>query len=309
MPAPVRHARRTLLSGGMLACLLAGAIASTTSCTRRALEVARPGTTADADVDVNGVTRAYRIHLPASYDSSRPVPLVIMLHGHGGHAATFEESTGMSEKADHEGFIVLYPQALGSPSAWHSAIDGPATRGDIAFVRTLLDTTARRYNVDGRRIYVAGHSNGGFMTYRIASVLSRRVAAIGVVAGSIGLVTDAGDTIRIATPNAPVAVVHLHGLADRSVPYAGGPESDGPDHVIAVENTIGFWTAADSAPPSPPPIPSPTATSCTRATPRVRARRRSSCTPSGAAVTPGSATNRRGGASTPRSRTASTPPT
>ena len=200
---------------------------------------------------VAGVQRKYLLHIPAGYDTIRRAPLVIVLHGHGESAENFEKYTGMSVKADQEGFIAVYPQALGDPSDWHTAIDGPRKRDDIEFVRRLISLLERRYRIDHRRIYAAGHSNGGIMTYRLASTLSDRIAAIGVTAGSIGMVDSLGDTLRIAPPPHPVSVIHFHGLADPSVPYRGGPESDGPDNIVSVRNTISFWTSADHCPATP----------------------------------------------------------
>lgn len=221
------------------------------ACTRNRVDSGPQGVTTVQHMRVAGALRTYRLHLPAHFDSSRRVPLVIVLHGHGESAENFERYTGMSEKADAEGFIAVYPQALGDPSEWHTAIDGSDKRDDIRFVRDIINLLSRTYPIDQRRIYAAGHSNGGFMTYRLASALSNRLAAVGVTAGSIGMVDDRGDTVRVAPPRFPVAVIHFHGGADPSVPYNGGPEDDGPDNIISVRNTIRFWTGADRCPALP----------------------------------------------------------
>jgi len=210
------------------------------------------GVTHEQHIVIDGVQRIYRLHLPAHFDSiRRAIPLVFVLHGHGDNAEDFESSTGMSDKADAEGFITVYPQAQGDPSDWHTAIDGSSKRDDVDFIRTLIRTLSHRYHIDQRRIYAAGHSNGGFMTYRLASLLSDKLAAVGVTAGSIGMIDAAGDTVRIAPPPHPVAIIHFHGMKDESVPYFGGPESDGPDNILAVEHTIRFWTRANHCPARP----------------------------------------------------------
>jgi polyhydroxybutyrate depolymerase len=214
-------------------------------CTRNTINAGPEGATTRYTMRVAGVTRTYLVHIPAHYDTIRRAPLVIVLHGHGESAENFEKYTGMRDKADAEGFIAVYPQALGDPSDWHTAIDGPSKRDDIRFVRNIIDLLERRFRIDKRRIFAAGHSNGGIMTYRLASALSDRIAAIGVTAGSIGMIEDNGDTVRIAPPSHPVSVIHFHGLADPSVPYLGGAESDGPDNIISVSNTIAFWLNAD----------------------------------------------------------------
>ena len=199
----------------------------------------------DEGLPVGHEKRTYILHVPAAYHRDSPVPLVILLHGHGSRAETFERLTGMSDMADQKGFIVAYPQALGSPSVWHSGVDGSARIDDVAFIRTLIQTLREKYNIDPDRIYVGGHSNGAFMAYRVGAALSATVAAVGISAGSIGRVTSRGDTVRIQTPDNPVSVVAFHGLADNSVPYFGGKEADGPSRIITVPNSMRLWVTAD----------------------------------------------------------------
>lgn len=196
-------------------------------------------------VPVGAQARTYILHVPRGIGADDHPALVVMLHGHGARAESFERSTGMSRKADREKFIVVYPQALGSPSVWHSAIDGSHRIDDVAFIQTLIDSLVSRYHVDPHRVYVAGHSNGAFMAYRVGAALSSRVAALGISAGSIGRITARGDTLRIRTPDVPVAVIAFHGKADRSVPYDGGPETDGPRHIVPTEASIRFWVTSD----------------------------------------------------------------
>ncbi|HEV2642259.1 MAG TPA: PHB depolymerase family esterase, partial [Candidatus Elarobacter sp.] len=196
-------------------------------------------------ISVGTQPREFILHVPSSYHADHATSLVILLHGRGARAASFERSTGMSRKADREGFIVAYPQALGSPSLWHTAVDGSPRVDDVAFIRTIIDSVSKQYAIDPARIYVAGHSNGAFMAYRIGSALSARVAAIGISAGSIGRITRTGDTLRIREPVTPVSVIAFHGKADRSVPYDGGPESDGPRRIVPTPQSVDFWVNSD----------------------------------------------------------------
>ncbi|MDQ2890107.1 MAG: hypothetical protein M3R65_06070 [Gemmatimonadota bacterium] len=190
--------------------------------------------------------RTYILHVPKSYHRDSPAPLVVLLHGHGSRAETFEGLTGMSEKADKNGFVVAYPQALGSPSVWHSGVDGSVRVDDVAFIRTVIESIRSRYNIDPDRIYVGGHSNGAFMAYRIGAILSSTVAAIGISAGSIGRINARGDTVRIDAPRYPVSVIAFHGKADNMVPYDGGKETDGPRRIVPVEQSIKLWVTADN---------------------------------------------------------------
>jgi polyhydroxybutyrate depolymerase len=210
-----------------------------------------PARSRDVELKVGREQRDYILHVPRSYDRGTAAPLVVLLHGHGSRAQTFERLTGMSGKADHNGFIVAYPQALGSPSVWHSGVDGSARIDDVAFIRTLIDSIRAAYNIDPDRIYVAGHSNGAFMAYRVGVVLSSTVAAIGISAGSIGRITSRGDTVRVQAPPQPVSLIAFHGLADNMVPYDGGAETDGPRRIVSAPASIRFWAIADGCSMAP----------------------------------------------------------
>ena len=64
-------------------------------------------------VSVAGVTRNYLLHVPASYRRDTPAPVVMLLHGGGGSAATIGAATGgFSALADRNGFIAVYPDSV-----------------------------------------------------------------------------------------------------------------------------------------------------------------------------------------------------
>jgi polyhydroxybutyrate depolymerase len=87
---------------------------------------------------------------------------------------------------------------------------------DVGYLDAVLDDLALHYRVDPKRVYVVGHSNGGFMAYRYACERAERVAAIVSLAG-------AGPAdVTLCQPREPVAVLQIHGDGDEIVPYAGG---------------------------------------------------------------------------------------
>ena len=176
-----------------------------------------PGT-AERSIVVNGATRTFSVHLPPTYHRRRgPLPLLVLLHGHGSSGIKIERSTGMSYKADDERFIAVYPDGRGKPRGWQVFDDSSGRNDDVAFISQLIDTLKKLYAVDEKRIYIAGHSNGGMMAYRLGVDLADEIAGIGVSAGLLGK-SFAGDN-----PGArPVTLVAFHGKADRTVPYDGG---------------------------------------------------------------------------------------
>jgi len=140
---------------------------------------------------LKGTERTYRVHLPPSLKRVDKPPLLIVLHGGGGSGKQMERMTlgKFNTLADREGFIVVYPDALGRH--WN---DGRGLRryfsqregvDDVGFIAALIDHFLRELNVDRKRIYVAGMSNGAMMCCRLASELSERVAAVAAVAGAM----------------------------------------------------------------------------------------------------------------------------
>ena len=90
------------------------------------------------------------------------------------------------------------------------------------------------HHVDSKRIFVLGHSNGGFMAHRLACDLSPRVAAIVSLAGAVW-----NDPAR-CQPVTPVAILEVHGDADQTILYDGGTSSSGSPYPSA-HTTVATW--------------------------------------------------------------------
>jgi poly(3-hydroxybutyrate) depolymerase len=92
-----------------------------------------------------GRKRDYNLHIPPGYDGSKPMPLVVVMHGWGQDAERIAEVSGMSEKADREGFIVAYPNAtkwfgVNGLRAWDvdNGITPPGTDSDdVDFISNM----------------------------------------------------------------------------------------------------------------------------------------------------------------------------
>ncbi|HET8630664.1 MAG TPA: PHB depolymerase family esterase [Thermomicrobiales bacterium] len=183
-----------------------------------------PGTSGDLDVAVDPARsrgrreRPYRVHVPTTYQSARPLPAVLVFHGHGGTAAAMEETTGFSRLADREDFLAVYLQAL--PDAhgypfWDSAERGDFGVDDLQYVTNVLDAMQRTWCVAPRQIYATGFSNGGGMVGLLACRMANRFAAFAPVSGSFP------DAPGGCHPARPAPILDIHGTADRIVPYDG----------------------------------------------------------------------------------------
>ena len=201
---------------------------------------------------VGSLDRSYLLHLPPDYDGRQPRPLVLAFHGGGVNAETMVYFTGLSEKADEAGFIVVYPNGTGRvPRArtWnagkccghalHHGVD------DIAFIRALLDELDRTLAIDTQRVYATGMSNGAMISYRAAAELADRFAAIAPVGGPMA--------IDHCQPSRPVPVIHFHGTKDEFTPYYGGkgPRSQSQTEFHSVDYTIRAWVEANGCPAEP----------------------------------------------------------
>ena len=172
-------------------------------------------------VKIKGADRNYTVHVPPSYNGQTPMPLVIALHGHAQSGQIIAESTKLNELADKEGFIAVYPDATtwAGEEAWRAwdtdngLIPPGKDADDVSFLRTIIDKAESDYKIDPNRIYMAGLSNGGMMSFRAAGELSDKIAAIAVVSGAMSGIEPA--------PRHQISVLNIHGTADRIVPYDG----------------------------------------------------------------------------------------
>ena len=169
---------------------------------------------------VDGVERSYRVHVPASLDDDPA--LVVMLHGGFGSGAQAQRAYGWDGIADERGIVVAYPD--GVSRTWNAGdCCGPAARDgveDVAFLTALVAHLQSEFDIPPTRTFGTGMSNGAMMTYRVACE-TELFAAIAPVAGTV--VTSCPEPRGIP-------VMHVHGMLDSTVPFAGGP-GDGPGRV------------------------------------------------------------------------------
>lgn len=167
--------------------------------------------------------RPYPFKVPSGYDASKPTPLVIVLHGYTSDGANQEAYFQFAPLADRRTFLYAYPDGTKSSKGsrfWNASdaccnFDGSAV-DDVAYLAALIDDVSAKYNVDPKRVFVVGHSNGGFMAHRLACDLAPKIAAVAALAGDVWL--DASK----CTPASPVAVLQVHGDADAAISYQGG---------------------------------------------------------------------------------------
>ncbi|MBX3129601.1 MAG: hypothetical protein KF718_22990 [Polyangiaceae bacterium] len=191
----------------------------------------KPPGTSTFNVTSSGTGRSARLVIPASYDATKTVPLVLVLHGYTETAQQIETISKMTPVAEQYGFVVAYPSGISN--AWNAGkCCGSASllnRPDVKFLSDLIDALGQELCIDPKRIYAAGFSNGAMLSNRLGCELSGRFAAIAPVAGPIA--------IDGCSPTRAMPIIQFHGTSDGVVPYNGG----GLGGAISLPANTDFW--------------------------------------------------------------------
>ncbi len=195
---------------------------------------------------VIGGDRPVKMHVSSKYDAAKPAPLLILLHGYGA-SGTVQEDLYFKLKAQADARGYVYGVADGTVDAggkrFWNATDaccnfGGSTVDDSAYLSGVVDQIKAAYNIDPKRVYFVGHSNGGFMSYRMACDHADQIAAIVSLAGA----TFKDDSK--CKPSEPVAVAQIHGDMDETIAYAGG-DFGGVVFYPGAAETVSAWAAHD----------------------------------------------------------------
>jgi len=155
---------------------------------------------------VDNSLQPYQIFVPSGYDKSKPFPLVIALHGMGGDENSYFSAYGQGSfktEAEKRGYIVACPKGR-KPASMYV---GDAEKD----VMDVLTEVRRAYNIDADRIYLTGHSMGGFGTWSVAMNHPGVFAALGPISGGANVPASMSKIAHI-----PQIIVH--GDKDPTVP-------------------------------------------------------------------------------------------
>jgi len=202
-------------------------------------------------IDHGGLSRKYRVHVPRSYDPASPTPVLIAFHGGGGNMRfqADDSNYGLIAKSESAGFIAVFPNGYspfpgGNLATWNAGACCAAARDknidDVGFVRDVVANVQRQVNVDARRIYATGMSNGGMLSHRLACEMADVFAGIAAVAGT--------DNTRHCAPSRPISVLEIHARNDDHVLFDGGAgpgafrDPSKVNDFTSVPETISRWT-------------------------------------------------------------------
>ncbi|KAA3610546.1 MAG: T9SS C-terminal target domain-containing protein [Calditrichaeota bacterium] len=126
-------------------------------------------------MQVDSTEREFFVYVPTGYDSISEIPLIFMFHGTSSDGENIAQNSGWIEKAEKENALAIFPSALAyfieyknaEQTKWNRfnlidlVPDGTDLKDDVRFVQKILERLIATFNVDRKRIFASGYSNGG----------------------------------------------------------------------------------------------------------------------------------------------------
>ena len=173
-----------------------------------------------------GGDRPVELLVPEAYDADQSWPLLMFLHGYSSSASRMLRYSKMDRLVDEVGLLLVAPNGLVDTVGlrfWNATDFCCDFSGrnvdDVAYLSGLIEEISEVYNVDPRRIYLWGHSNGGFMAHRLACDRAETFASVISFAGALHLEESA------CAPSAAISMLQLHGTADEVIAFDGDEQS------------------------------------------------------------------------------------
>ena len=201
---------------------------------------------------IGGEERPATVYVPADYDPAKAWPLVVLLHGYGANGTVQNAYMGISSRTTEDGFVLVVPNGTLDAEGnrfWNATdfcCDFLQTGvDDVSYLLGLLAEAKEKLSIDNARVYFMGHSNGGFMSYRMACEASDQITGIASMAGASYL-----DWEQCAATN-PVSVLQVHGTKDNTISYQGGFNAQFQIGFPGAQESAEMWASHDGCADAP----------------------------------------------------------
>jgi len=173
----------------------------------------------DKTLMIGGASRSYTLHVPAAYDGSKAVPLVVDFHGLGGNGKSESTSSPYPAQTDADGVIMAFPTGLAGPggNAWNVGPCCVKNTDDVAFAKALVTEIEKTACIDTKRVYAVGFSMGGGMSHYLACHAADVFAAVAPAAFDL-----LQENIEDCKPQRPISEITFRSTGDNVVAYSGG---------------------------------------------------------------------------------------
>jgi polyhydroxybutyrate depolymerase len=209
-----------------------------------------PGRTLTHD----GITRTYRLVIPQGITNGMEAPLMLALHGHNQTADSFANNIpNLSTYANNAGVILVFPNGTDDQNGTGWNVIDPTPENpvdDVAFLLALIDELDETLNIDRKRVYAGGFSNGGQMCHRLAARTTNVFAAFAAVGSAVAGTFGTDTLIYQPPPLEPNSMFIVNATNDCKRPFWGGTNVDGSLQPPA-RDSLTHWTSASLCTPSP----------------------------------------------------------
>lgn len=187
----------------------------------------------DYELNVDSTPRKFIVHVPGGYDPARPTPVVFVFHGSNQNGSLMYKNTAWVDQAEKENILLVFPSSWEYfitrenrvEEKWNDvrlvelAQPGAELKNDVHFVQVILEQLRATFNLDEKRIYATGGSNGGgFVVSRLAVQMNDVFAAYSTC-GAI-LLGDIDTSMMAITINA--SLYNVFGSLDEKIAELNG---------------------------------------------------------------------------------------
>jgi polyhydroxybutyrate depolymerase len=189
---------------------------------------------------VGGLERTFLLDVPS--DLKPGAALVLGFHGYTGSAEGFRSDAGFTPLTEKHGFVAVYPQGTRDSrgNSFHNvgyAFHEDSEVDDVQFVTALVARLVSDLKLDPEAVFSTGMSNGGDMSFYLATRPDPIVRTIAPVAGTMMVKGH-----EAFVPQKRLSVLEVHGTDDGITKWNGDLENrDGWGAYYGIDQVLQFW--------------------------------------------------------------------